>query len=465
MDKSRLTKEQIAKIKKTKRKKKKSDGREVSSEGHNEGKTPFSVVEVFVKPKQMQSLFMTFRSSDVGCDLVRPRMLTESVEHGRGRGIVRDFVFRKFREQPKAVFFITFPKGVAGGSFEPTDRLLKPGEPLQLSYTAEVEGAHKPIYFVGKAYFLRKSFYVAESPDNPDKPWVGTREEAQSKLSKDVIVRGEDIIEVRVDSVTSMPNGSGSIRRDVLDRYISNAQLYCIPGGGGWAQRSTQGPFFKSIREPLDKYIGQAAVKHIENLQIVEFGNLGEITITLKEDLLGGIEYDKLLQVMVSKPNNYLREINTFVGFLVHFNIAENVKEGLLRTFNRKVGKEEEVFIPLILERVAESKEQFRLKFRVFPRDLVEERSKNSMERGLQFMPPYTLHPGSENQYTYSKLLIAISQCFREDEKPEDEKRTSEKLVASVQGRIAERKHEFTDDKIRSAFKDRVAAKKRKEEG
>ena len=100
---------------------------------------------------------------------------------------------------------------------------------------------------------------------------------------------------------------------------------------------------------------------------------------------------------MVRKPNDYLREINTFVGFLVHFNIAENVKEGLLRNFDWKIGKEEEVFIPLILERVAESKEQFRLKFRVFSRDLVQERSKNSMERGVQFMPPYTLHPGSEN--------------------------------------------------------------------
>ncbi len=82
MNKSRLIKEQIAKVKKTKRKKKKSDGREVSSEGHNEVKVLFSVVEVFVKPKQMQSLFMTLRSSEVGCDLVRPCMLTDYVEPG-----------------------------------------------------------------------------------------------------------------------------------------------------------------------------------------------------------------------------------------------------------------------------------------------------------------------------------------------------------------------------------------------
>jgi hypothetical protein len=45
------------------------------------------------------------------------------------------------------------------------------------------------------------------------------------------------------------------------------------------------------------------------------------------------------------------------------------------------------------------------------------------------------------------------------------EKLKSEKLVASVQNRIAEQQHKFTDDKIKSAFQDRVAAKKRKEDG
>ena len=162
---------------------------------------------------------------------------------------------------------------------------------------------------------------------------------------------------------------------------------------------------------------------------------------------------------------DHLREINTGVGFLLYFKMTEEVKESVMRTFNKKVGKEEEVYLPLMLERVADSKEQYRVTFRVFPRDLVEERSRNSMERGLQFMPPYTLHPGSENQNTFSKLLIALSQRFREDEKPEEEKLKSEKLVASVQNRIAEQQHKFTDDKIKSAFQDRVAAKKRKEDG
>ena len=79
-------------------------------------------------------------------------------------------------------------------------------------------------------------------------------------------------------------------------------------------------------------------------------------------------------------------------------------------------------------------------------------------------MPPYALHQGAENQNTYSKLLILLNQRFREDEKPEEDKLKSATLKASVDKRIAERKSKFTDEKLKSAFKDRVSAKKRKEE-
>ena len=37
--------------------------------------------------------------------------------------------------------------------------------------------------------------------------------------------------------------------------------------------------------------------------------------------------------------------------------------------------------------------------------------------------------------------------------------------MASVQKRVSEQRHKFVDDDIKAAFKDRVAAKKRKEEG
>ena len=427
---------------------------------------PLTGVEVYSKPGLMQPLFAGFREGDVAGDIVRPRMLTESVENGRGRGTILNFTFRKFSGQPKAVFFINWPKGVAGGSFEPTDRLLKPGEPISLSYTVEVDGTDKPIYFVGKAYFLRKSYYIAEDPANPGKPWTGPREEAKEKLPKDVFVQGEDIIEIRVDSVTSMPNGPGRIPRDILERYLYKAQLHVIPGGGGWAQRSSQGHLFNNIRDPLDKYLEKEGNKLIKQITIDELGNMGDVTLMVQGALLADIEHDKLRKVMVEKPNNYLREINTNVGFLLYFQMADEIRDMVVRTLPDKVGKENDVYLPLMLENVADSMEQYRVTFRVFPRDLVENRSRNNMDRGLHFKPPNNLHPGSENQAIYSKLLMALSQRFREDEKPEEDKMKSEKLQASVQARIAEQSHKFTDEKIKSAFQDRVAAKKREgEEG
>ena len=428
-------------------------------------KKPFTSVTVYSKPGLMQPLFAGFRGGDVTGEIVRPRMLSESVEHGRGRGAILDFTFRKFKEDPKAVFFVRFPAGVAGGSFEPTDRFLKPGEPLSLSYTVEVDGADRPIYFVGKAYFLRKSYYIAEDPTNPGKPWTGPREEAQDKWSKDIFVQGEDIIEVRVDTVTSMPNGPGRIPRDILERYLQKAELHIIPGGGGWAQRSNQGRFFKNIRDPLDKYLEKEGNKLIEKITIDEFGNMGDVTLMVQGLLLSDIEHDKLRQVMVKNPNDYLREINTTFGFLLHFQMADEVRDMVVRNLPDKVGKENDVYLPLILENVADSKEQYRVSFRVFPRDLVENRSRNSMDRGLHFKPPETLHPGSENQVIYSKLLMALSQRYREDEKPEEDKLKSQKLQASVQTRIAEQSHKFTDEKLKSDFQDRVETAKKKEDG
>ena len=54
------------------------------------------------------------------------RMQTESVEHGRGQGLLRHYTFRKFKEVPKAVLFMNQPRSQSG-AFEPTDRLLTPG--------------------------------------------------------------------------------------------------------------------------------------------------------------------------------------------------------------------------------------------------------------------------------------------------------------------------------------------------
>ena len=425
----------------------------------------FTHVEVFSKPTDLASLFAGFKEAEIDAEILRLRLLTESIEHGRGRGIVKNFAFRKFKDgEPRGVLFILFPRGISGGSFEPTDRLLNPGEQVQVSYTMDV-GAERPIYFMGKGYFLRKSFYIPDNPQNPGKPWTGPREEATEKFSKDIVVGGDDIIELRIDNVTSFPSGPGSMRKDVLDRYLSDAKLFVLPGGGGWNQRSTQGNFFDGIKDPLDKYLEKEGVKLIEPVSLDEFGNLGGISFFINESLLEGIDHEVARPSVIKKPNDFLREINTSIGFLLRFKMDYEIKEALMRSCSNKAGSEDDVYLPLFLDRVSEAKERYRLTCRLFPRDLVVAQGRRNMDRGLKFMPPYALHPGPENHNAYSKLLIAMSKQFREDEKPDEEKVKSEKLQASVQKRVAEQKHKFVDDKIKSQFQDRVAAKKRKEEG
>lgn len=424
----------------------------------------FSHTEVFSKPKDLSTLFAGFKEDEVEAKVIRPRLLTEAVELGRGRGAVRHFSFRKFKGEPRAVLFVTMPRPLGGGSFEPTDRMLKPGEPIQITYTMGVEGASHPIFFLAKGYFLRKSFYVAEDPKTPGKPWIGPRDEALQTLSKDLVVGGEEVVELRIDNVTSFPNGPGHLGREVLDRYLSEPRLLVIPGGGAWNQKSTQGHFFDSIRDPLDQYISRDNVKCIEQIKLDDFANLGEVALICRERLLEGVDHEVARPRVVRKPNDFLAEINSKLGFLLRFRVDPDIAEALGRSFPSKAGKEDEIYLPMLLEKVKEGREQFRLDFRLFPRDLVEERGRRATQRGLKFMPPYALHPGAENHNTYSKLLIILSKRHREDEKPDEEKIKSEKLKASVEKRIAERKHAFTDEKVKAAFKDRVAAKKRQED-
>mgnify|MGYP001170331211 CR=1 FL=1 len=434
-------------------------------ESKNAGKLQFSIPEVFSKPSQQSILFGGFREAEIDAEVVRLRIQTESVEHGHGKAMVRNFTFRKFKEEPKAVLYLTTPRGINGGSFEPTDRLLKPGEQIQISYTMNVVGADRPVYFSGKGYFLRKSFYVADNPANPGKPWAGPREEAVEKLPKDVVVAGDDIIEIRVDSITSFPNGPGSLRRDVLDRYLSEAVLYILPGGGPWNQKSAQGNFFDGVQQPLEKVLEKEDIKVIESVRIDEFENLGALSVVVRERLLADVDHEIARPSVINEPNDHIREINAALGFLLCFKMDYEIKERMMRVVSNKVGGDDEIYLPLILRRVNDAKESFRVTFRLFPRDLIVERGQNRSNQGMKFVPPYALYPGAENHNAYSKLLITLSQRFREDEKPEEDKLKSEKLVASVQSRINAQKDKFTDEKLKAAFQKRSEARKRREEG
>lgn len=434
-----------------------------SAPGHADA-APFSGPETVNKPQAMAQLFATFKDQEVSAQLVRPRMLSESVEHGRGRAVIRGFVFRKFDEQPRAVLFVTTPRSTGGGSFEPPDRLMTPGETVQMSFSVPVPEAGRPIRFSTTAHYLRKSFYIAEDPEKQGKPWVGPREEAVARLPQNLVVAGDDILELRVDSVIGSPHGPGSMRRDVLDRYLSQARLYILPGVPVWNQKNVQGRFFEGIRDPLNKLVEREGTKVIEKVALDEFGNLGDVWLLIEQRLLADLPPEVIRPGQVTNPNDYLREINAAVGFLLSVRMVDDIGEGIVRAFPQKAGAEDTMYLPLWLERVSDAREKYRVQFRVFPRDLVEDRSKHSMDRGMKFQPPYALHQGSENQVCYSKLVIALHRRSHEDEKPEDEKLKSEKLVASVQKRISEQRHEFVDEKVKAAFQDRVAARKRKED-
>lgn len=425
---------------------------------------PFTRPELFTKPKDLQTIFNPIREAEVNAEIVRPRMQTESVEHGRGQGLLRHYSFRKFQEVPKAVVFMNQPRSKGGGAFEPTDRLMTPGEQMRLVFTTTVEGSDRPVYFLAKGFFLRKSFFIPQDPKNPTKPWTGSREEAEKTVDKEAIVRGEDVIEIRIDAVNSFPGGPGRTGRDVVDRYLSQPKLLIIPGGGAWNKKSTQGNFFDGIRDSLDAYTSRDDLKVIDPVVIDELLNSGEVSILIKEQLIAGIDHEVARPSVIKKPNDNLSEINIKLGFLLYFRMDDGIADSMGRSFSQKAGKEVDVWLPLILDKVADSREQYRVTFRVFPRDLVTARGKTA-DRGLKFQPPYALHQGSDNQVTFSKLLILLNQRFNEDEKPEEDKLKSEKLKASVDKRIADRKGTFTDEKVAAAFKDRAEAKKRKEGG
>ena len=427
-------------------------------------KSHFIHTEVFSKPVQLAALFQGFREAEIEVDILRLRMQAQSVENGRGKGVVQNFSFRKFRDQPRGVLFISNPRGVSGGSFEPAEYLLKQGEKVQVSFTMPAEGAARPVYFIAKGFFLRKSYYIAGNHQDSGKPWTGPREEALAQFPRHVFVDGEDILQVRIDALTSFPNGSGSVPKEVLNHYLSGAVLYVLPGGGVWNQKSNQGNFFEGIQQELDKFLSRENIKKLQQVSLEEFANLGEISVSISEQLLAGVNHEVARPSVVKKPNDYLRDINASLGFLLSFKMNNDLKDAMGRLVPNKIGAEDEVYLPLFLDRVNDAQGKYRISFRLFPRDLIGNRGYRNSNLGLRFMPPYALHPGPENHNTYSKLLIVLSRRFQEDSKSEEDKLKSEKVIASVQQQIAAQRDKFVDEKVKLAFQERTALRKRRDE-
>jgi hypothetical protein len=280
--------------------------------------------------------------------------------------------------------------------------------------------------------------------------------------------QGEEVLQLRVDKLTCFPNAPESFTSDQFDPYVFKATLYCITGGGMWAKKVAD--HFEGIQDDIHKHLEDMEkkefLKTIDNVKLIDFG-VDSISMFTPGSLLSGIEHDKLMPSMFKKPNDNLMVLNSCVGFILKFEVADEIKELLMRTFSQKAGKEVEIWLPLTLGNIQEAEPpKERVAFQIFPRDLVQETDprKRSKALGLKFMPPFTLHPNPEDHNTYRKLMVAIGQRLRDDSRPEEEKNK----VASVQAAVAQRQQETKGDRVdenmRKAFAKRVEATKRNDD-
>ena len=423
-------------------------------------------VQVFSKPEQLGALLKGLREQQVQCSAARIKLKAASLLAGRGTGSINTLQVMNFKAGPRPVLVVTRPKALPGGNFIPADNPLERGEKVEVSYSMSLPAAGgNEIYFTAACSLLQEALFVPDAKTG--KHWVGSRALTEKKLGENGIRQGEEVIQLRVDKLTCFPNAPEAFNAEDFAPYIFKAKLYCISGGGMWAKKVAD--YFQGIQDDIVKHLedmeSKEHLKTIENVKLIDFG-VDQINMFTPGSLLAGIEHDKMMPSHYKKPNDHLMELNSFIGFLLHFEISDEVKELLVRTFAQKAGREMDIYLPLTLGNIQEAEApKERVAFQIFPRDLIQEMDPKKRRNGLglKFMPPFTLHPNAEDQNTYRKLLVAIGQRLREDQKPEEEK----SKVASVQAQVSERreatKGKRVDENMRKAFAKRVEATKRKE--
>jgi hypothetical protein len=340
------------------------------------------------------------------------------------------------------------------------------GEKIEVLYEMPLaQAGGNTVYFNAACTFLQEALYIPSKDGG--KPWIASREVTEKKMGEGGLRQGEEVLQLRVDKITCFPNAPESFTADQFDPYIFKPTLYCITGGGMWAKKVAD--YFEGIQDDIHKHLEDMEkkefLKTIDNVQLTDFG-VDSISMFTPGSLLSGIEHDKLMPSMFKKPNDNLMVLNSCVGFILKFEIADEIKELLMRTFAQKAGKEVEVWIPLTLGNIQEAEApKERIAFQIFPRDLVQETDprKRSKALGLKFMPPFTLHPNPEDHNIYRKLMVAIGQRLRDDSKPEEEKNKIASVQAAVAQRQQETKGQRVDENRRKAFAKRVDAQKRKE--
>jgi hypothetical protein len=371
----------------------------------------------------------------------------------------------KFKSGPRPVLVMTFPRSTKGGNFVPADTPLEVGEAIEFSYSMALpEAGGNTLYFTAKATYVQTALFIANL-DDPSKPWVGSREATEKKYGEAGVNRADEVLQVRVDQLTIFPNPPDSFSSDQIAPYVFAPELHVLGGGGVWAKRGGNG-YFEGIPDLLEKYIEKIEQKKvISPVTLIEFG-VDEISMFVSINPLTDIDHDFLAPSVLRKPNDNLQNINAALGFLLKFEVSDEIKELLMRTSAAKIGKEAEVWLPLTLGQMTDAEPgKLRLLFQLFPRDLMQETNPSRRKKfpGIKFVPPFTLHPNPEDHNTYRKMMVAFGQRMKDDARPDEEKNKLASVQDSIQNRREETRGKYVDENLKKAFSKRREAKKREE--
>ena len=431
------------------------------------GKISFNRVQIFSKPEVVNAVMKGLRGEATTAQISRQKLKAASMVSGRGEGQIYNYMIHNFKNGPKPVIVVSFPRSKTGGNFVPADNPIEAGEVMEISYSMALpEADGNTLYFTARGLYLQTALYVPNAKD-PSKPWVGSREATEKKLGAAGIKQGKEVIQIRIDQVTVFPNAPETFTGDQFSPYIFSPELWVIGGGGVWAKKGGKG-YFESIPEGLSKYIDKQEFKKcIKGVTLVEFG-VDTITMLVPENIFTDIEHDRLVPSVKNKPNDNLQVLNSCLGFLLRFEVADEIKELMMRTFGQKIGKEVEIWLPLSLGNLTEAEPpKDRIVFQLFPRDLTQETNPQRRKNypGVKFVPPFTLHPNPEDQNTYRKLMVSIGQRMKDDARPEEEKNKLASIQAQVSARHEETKGKYVDENLKKQFRSRQEAKKRKDQG
>ncbi|MFT5366844.1 MAG: hypothetical protein ACI8V2_001794 [Candidatus Latescibacterota bacterium] len=439
--------------------------KEVAKTAAPSSKPNFTRIQVVSKPEILNSLLKGVREESVTAQVSRIKLKAASLVSGRGDAQIHTYSMYKFKSGPKPVLVMTFPKSTKGGNFVPADNPLDPGEAIEFSYSMALpEADGSTLFFTAKATYVQTALFIPNL-DDPSKPWVGSRDATEKKYGEAGVNKGEEVLQLRVDQLTVFPNPPESFTADQIAPYVFSPELHILGGGGVWAKRGGNG-YFEGIPDVLEKYIEKIEEKKvISPVTLIEFG-VDEISMFVTINPLTDIDHDFLAPSVLRKPNDNLQKINTALGFLLKFEVADEIKELLMRTCAAKIGKEVEIWLPLTLGQMTDAEPgKLRLLFQIFPRDLMQENNPARRKKfpGIKFVPPFTLHPNPEDHNTYRKMMVALGQRMKDDSRPDEEKNKLASVQDSIKNRREETKGKYVDENLKKAFSKRREAKKREE--